>query len=134
MARYELGVVDAFSAKHYLIGGDFGPENDLHAHDYRVEVVLEGDDLDRHGFLVDIDRVKGAISGLVSRFDKQTLNDVPELSGLNPSCEHFARLFADGVCARLDGERSPQLSGLTVKIWEDAEAWASFRVDLNKME
>ena len=47
MTRYSLGVQQVFSAKHYLIGGDFGPESDLHSHDYRVEIIFEGNKLNK---------------------------------------------------------------------------------------
>ena len=43
-----------FIARHFLTGGDWGAENDLHAHHYQIELQLHGDQLDEHGFLVDI--------------------------------------------------------------------------------
>ena len=51
---YTLAVRRDFIARHFLIGGDWGPENNEHAHHYRVEVQLEGSSLDKHGYLVDI--------------------------------------------------------------------------------
>ncbi len=46
---YTLAVQRNFIASHYLVGGDWGPENQLHSHHYRVEVILEASELDRHG-------------------------------------------------------------------------------------
>ena len=127
MAKYALGVNRDFSAQHYLVGGDFGPEGELHAHDYRVEVVLEGDELDEHGFLVDIERVNEELGRLVDRYRGATLNERPELAGINPGVEAFARVFAESL---REGLASETLSALSVKIWENERAWAQCRLDL----
>src|SRR5436853_29765 len=50
---YSVSVKRGFTAEHFLIGGDWGAENQPHSHDYQVEVQLEGATLDRHGYLVD---------------------------------------------------------------------------------
>jgi len=131
MATYALGVNTEFTAKHFLVGGDFGPEGELHAHDYRVEVVLEGDELDEHGFLVDIVRVKAELARLVDRYRDTILNELPELDGKNPGCEEFSRVFAESLRDGLDTEK---LSNLTVKIWENPEAWAQCRLELSTPE
>ena len=127
MAKYALGVRTEFSASHYLMGGDFGAEAEPHAHDYRLEVVLEGERLDEKGFLVDIVRVKSELGRIVERYRGQMLNDFPELEGVNPGLEAFSRIVAEslGMALDLDG-----LSSLSVKIWESENAWAAYRLEL----
>ena len=127
MATYALGVNCDFVARHYLVGGDFGPEGELHAHDYRLELVIEGDRLDEHGFLVDIVRVKEELGRIVERYRERTLNELPEFEGVNPGCEEFSRVFAESLRERLASET---LSRLTVKIWESREAWAQCRLEI----
>ncbi|MEZ4656751.1 MAG: 6-carboxytetrahydropterin synthase [Caldilineaceae bacterium] len=39
---YTLAVQRDFVAQHFLIGGDWGPENQWHSHHYRLEVQLQG--------------------------------------------------------------------------------------------
>jgi 6-pyruvoyltetrahydropterin/6-carboxytetrahydropterin synthase len=51
---YTTAVKRDFVAQHYLIGGDWGAENEKHSHHYQVEVQLMGEALDQHGYLVDI--------------------------------------------------------------------------------
>ena len=51
---YTVGLLRAFVAEHRLVGGDWGKENERHSHPYRLEVVFEGDTLDKHGYLIDI--------------------------------------------------------------------------------
>ncbi len=131
MAKYALGVNTEFTAKHYLVGGDFGPEGELHPHDYRVEIVVEGDELDEHGFLVDIVRVKAELARLVGRYRDATLNELPELANTNPGCEEFSRVFAESF---RDGLDTARLAALTVKIWENPDAWAQCCLDLSANE
>ena len=134
MAKYALGVNTELTAKHYLVGGAFGPEGELHAHDYRVEVILEGDELDEHGFLVDIVRVKAELVRLVDHYGDAILNDLPELEGKNPGCEEFSRVFAESLRDGLDTGSLSRLSTLSVKIWENTEAWAQCCLELSTPE
>jgi 6-pyruvoyltetrahydropterin/6-carboxytetrahydropterin synthase len=121
---YTVAVQRTFIAQHYLIGGDWGAENTLHSHPYQVEVQLEGDELDQHGFLVDIVAIENALDALISRYRDRALNDQPEFAGLNPSLEHFARILCQALAAHI---RASNVRAITVKLWENEAAWAAFR-------
>lgn len=121
---YKVSVKRSFVAEHFLVGGDWGPENNAHSHDYQVEVQLKGATLDRHGYLVDIVDIKNHLETLLAYFQDETLNELPEFEGLNPSLEHFARIFCEVLSSRIE---SPNLSAITVKLWEDESAWAAYR-------
>ncbi len=123
MHRYTLAVKRDFLARHFLVGGDWGAENELHSHHYRVEVQLEGKILDKHGYLVDIVALEAHLAELVAYYRDQTLNDLPEFAGLNPSIEHFARILGQEILSR----RPEPLSAVTVQIWENDIAWAAYR-------
>jgi 6-pyruvoyltetrahydropterin/6-carboxytetrahydropterin synthase len=123
MHTYTLAVKRDFVARHYLVGGDWGAENELHSHHYRVEVELEGKTLDQHGYLVDIVAVEAHLEELVAYYRDQSLNDLPEFAGLNPSIEHFARILCQEIVSRV---KEP-LSAVMVKIWENDIAWAAYR-------
>lgn len=124
---YIVAVKREFEAQHFLIGGDWGPENDLHSHNYQVEVQLEGARLDQHGYLVDIVNIEHSLEKMVAYYRSKTLNDLPEFAGLNPSIENFARI----ICRKLVDEiKAPNLSTITVLIWENEIAWASFRQEV----
>ena len=120
---YALGVQRDFVAQHYLIGGDWGAENEKHSHHYRLEVRLEAAELDQHGYLVDIVDVERQLDALVATYRDATLNDLPDFAGLNPSIEHFCRIVCQSLAARIQAKN---LSALTVTIWENQIAWASF--------
>jgi 6-pyruvoyltetrahydropterin/6-carboxytetrahydropterin synthase len=124
---YIVAVKRDFVAQHFLVGGDWGPENEKHSHHYQVEVQLRGDRLDRHGYLVDIVDIEAHLEALVEYYRDRTLNELPEFAGLNPSIEHFARIFCESLADRIT---APTLKGIGVKIWEAEIAWASYHRDL----
>jgi 6-pyruvoyltetrahydropterin/6-carboxytetrahydropterin synthase len=121
---YTISVRRDFIAQHYLIGGDWGVENEKHSHHYRLEIQLEGDELDQHGYLVDILDVEANLNALADRYRDQTLNDLPEFEGLNPSIEHFSRILCQSLVAQL---HAPNIQGVTVNLWENDIAWASYK-------
>lgn len=123
---YTVSVRRDFIARHMLIGGDWGPENESHAHHYVVEVRLYGKKLDRHGYLVDICEIETWLNKLVDYYRDTSLNDLPEFEGLNPSIEHFARILCQALRQTINGG---VLTALSIKIWENDEAWAEYRED-----
>ncbi len=122
---YAVAVKRDFVAQHFLIGGDWGVENELHSHHYQVEVQLAGVELNQHGYLVDIVDIEANLETLVTRYRDKALNDLPEFAGLNPSIEHFARIFCQMLA---EGIQAPNLSAITVQMWENEIAWARFRL------
>ena len=124
---YTTAVRRDFIACHKLVGGDWGAENEPHAHHYYVEARCHGEKLDRHGYLIDICDLENQIDRLVDYFRDADLNRLPEFEGINPSIEHFARI----LCRELgNGIDTTALSALSVKIWENDIAWAAYTKDL----
>lgn len=123
---YTLAVRRNFIARHFLIGGDWGPENFPNSHHYVLELQLRASELDQHGYLVDIVEVEKQLGELIGHFAEKMLNELPEFKGLNPSLEHFARILADALNKRIN---AANLRGLRVILWENENAWASYEVD-----
>jgi len=122
---FQVGVLLDFIAQHYLFGGDFGPEGSLHSHHYRVELTVSGRELDGHGFLVDIVRLREELARVVDGYRDRTLNELADFAGLNPGVEVVARAMAVSLAGALGGEN---MGALTIKLWENDTAWASYRV------
>ena len=122
---YTLAVCRDFIARHFLIGGDWGPENFPNSHHYILELQLEGKELDQHGFLVDIMDVEKHLDEIINYYKEQMLNDKPEFKNLNPSLEHFARILATSLSERI---KAKNITALRVKLWENRNAWAAFIV------
>ncbi len=123
---YTLAVRREFIARHFLIGGDWGPENFPNSHHYTLELQLEGRDLDQHGYLVDIVDVEKHLDEIVSYYKEQMLNDKLEFTGLNPSIEHFSRILASSLNERI---QAANITALKVVLWEHANAWAAYRIE-----
>ena len=119
---YRLAVTRDFIAQHYLIGGDWGAENSRHSHAYRLQLVLQGTTLDRHGYLADIVEVERAIAETLAQFRDRTLNELEPFADLNPSLERFAKVLHDALRAKLGSERY----SLMVKLWENERDWAAY--------
>jgi 6-pyruvoyltetrahydropterin/6-carboxytetrahydropterin synthase len=119
---YSVTVKRDLIAQHYLVGGDFGRENELNSHRFEIEARYEGPSLDGHGFLVDIDLVAGMLDGLVERYRDRTLNELPEFAGLNPTVEHFARILSERLAIAADN-----VDALEVTVSEDGSAAAGYR-------
>ncbi|WP_136686539.1 6-pyruvoyl trahydropterin synthase family protein [Halorhabdus amylolytica] len=119
---YELTVTREFVAQHYLTVPDPGPEGVPHSHHFTVEVRFAGPELGEYGYLVDIDDVEAILDDLEDRYRDALLNDLAEFEGLNPSVEHFARLFGDRVA---DALANPNPEHLRIRMWEDDVSWAS---------
>ena len=124
---YAVAVKRDLIAQHFLVGGDWGAENFKHSHHYQIEVQLEGAMLDPHGYLVDIVDIETNLDALVAHYRDKTLNELAEFAGLNPSIEHFSRILCEALAQRI---QAANLSAVTVKLWENDIAWASFRKEL----
>lgn len=123
---YTLGVRRDFIARHFLIGGDWGPENSPNSHHYILELQLEGRELDRHGYLVDIVDVEKHLDDVVGYYKEQMLNDKPEFAGLNPSLEQFARILCIAFNEKI---KAINLSTVKVVLWEHDSAWAAYALE-----
>ena len=123
---YTLGVRRDFIARHFLIGGDWGPENFPNSHHYVLELQLEGYELNQHGYLVDIVDVNECLDEIIGVYKEQMLNDCPAFAGLNPSIEHFARILATSISEKIKAEN---ISAVKVVLWENDSAWAAYSVE-----
>lgn len=119
---FRLSVSRDFVAQHFLTVPDPGPEGEVHSHHFEVAVRFVGPELNEYGYLVDIDAVDAALDHLESRYRDVLLNDLPEFEGANPSVERFARVFGDRFVEHAPTDHPTRL---TVKMWEDEDAWAS---------
>ena len=120
---YTLCLQKDFVARHYLIGGDWGAENQPHAHRYSLELRLSAPKLDRHQYLVDLVEVETCLDEVIAGYRNRMLNDLESFAGRNPSLELFARILWDDLVNRLDEHG---LTDLRVRLWENDSAWAQW--------
>lgn len=124
---YEISVDYTFAAGHALRNYKGKCEN-VHGHNYKVRVTIEGAELDSTGLLVDFIDVRDAIRRLVDRLDHQFLNDLAPFDQLNPSAENIARYFSDTLAPQIKGDvRRVQ----AVTVWETDTSSATYRPQLS---
>lgn len=119
---YTLTVSRTFVAQHYLTVPDPGPEGQIHSHHFTVDATVEGQSLDEHGYVLNIETVESAMDETVASFRDELLNDLSAFEGMNPSCEHLARTFGDELLNRIDVSN---VTGLTIAVTEDDIATVS---------
>ena len=89
---FEVAYETTFCATHVLTRGGT-PIEPQHGHDWRVEAVAAGSDLDELGVVVDFELLKKAVAAVAARFHYGDLTSHPDFAGQSPSAEAVARYF-----------------------------------------
>ncbi len=120
---YELKVTTRFAAAHRLTMVGEKCEN-LHGHNWKVEVFVKGGELDEGGVLVDFGIVKRHVRDLMETLDHKYLNDLDAFgNGTPPSSENIARYIAEQLRERID---TPAVTVSRVTAWESDDAAATY--------
>lgn len=120
---YRIGVWDHFSSAHYLRNYK-GKCEHLHGHNWKVEVVLEGDTLDKSGMMLDFGILKKHLKEIMDALDHKCLNDdLPYFKTLSPSSEHIARYIFNSLKKRLKSEK---VTVYEVKVFESENSYAIY--------
>jgi len=122
---FEVSVDQVFAAGHALRNYKGKCEN-IHGHNWRVRVVIEGERLDGTGLLVDFIDVKDLMGSVIARLDHQFLNEVAPFDVTNPSAENIAEYFYKEMRTGLAGTPVP-VKIREVKIWETDIQSATYR-------
>ena len=116
-----------FSAAHALRDYE-GPCARVHGHNYRVEVEVQGPELDGRELLVDFYDVDRCLAPLLAKVDHQLLNEIPPFTEVNPTAEAIAAWFYREL-ARTLGPLAPGARLAAVHLWETPDSCASYRGD-----
>jgi 6-pyruvoyltetrahydropterin/6-carboxytetrahydropterin synthase len=121
---FEVTIEESFAAGHALRNYRGKCEN-VHGHNYRCQVSLQGDQLDETGLLVDFVELKRVVHSVLDVLDHQWLNDLPPFDKLNPSAENISKYIYDEVKSGL--KHVPTARIASVKLWETDTASATYR-------
>ncbi len=93
-----------FSSAHQLRGYKGKCEN-LHGHNYRVEIYARGGELDNIGLLVDFVELKAAADEVVQYLDHRNINELDPFVELQPSAENLAKYILERVASKVGDDR-----------------------------
>lgn len=120
---YELKIVTHFAAAHQLRMVAEKCEN-LHGHNWKVEVFVRGESLDQAGILMDFGELKNQVGGVVDRLDHKFLNENGIFGdGFPPSSENIARYIAETLQNEI---QTPGIRISRVSAWESDTACATY--------
>jgi 6-pyruvoyltetrahydropterin/6-carboxytetrahydropterin synthase len=121
---FEVTIEQTFAAGHALRNYHGKCEN-VHGHNYRCQLTLEGSQLDETGLLMDFVLLKKALQSVIDRLDHQWLNDFPPFDELNPSAENIAKYIYDEVQKGIRTGADVRLG--SVRLWETDTSSATYR-------
>lgn len=119
---YQISILTHFSAAHSL--RNYGGEcENLHGHNWKVEVTVSTEKLDEAGMTIDFTLLKQKTNSIIKHLDHHHLNEIPHFVKINPSSENIA--------AYLFNLLKEELNDTTVKltevsVWESDTSKASY--------
>ena len=122
---YEVTIIKSFSAAHLLaqIGGKC---EELHGHNFKVEVTVAAPSLNKSGLLIDFRVVKKWLNEIMDQLDHKHLNEQPYFAGINPSAENIAKYIYREIRLKAD---QAEVKVARVKVWESENAAVSYAGD-----
>ena len=119
---YEVKIITGFAAAHNLRNFKGKCEN-LHGHNWKIEVVLRGQRLDDCDLLIDFAEVKAETNRILDELDHNYLNDIPFFQENNPSSENIARYIFEKLTSKFENKG---ISVYSVSAWESENACATY--------
>ena len=124
---YELKVKSSFSAAHALRGYGVPCEN-LHGHNYKVEVIIKASALNSLGIAIDFKLIKSYLEDIFHEVDHKYLNELSMFREENPSAEALARWIYNRLKAKVEKENK-SLSLEKVTVYETDNFSAAYSED-----
>jgi 6-pyruvoyltetrahydropterin/6-carboxytetrahydropterin synthase len=122
---FEVKVFGGFNAAHNLREYKGKCEN-LHGHNWKVEVSLEAEDLNKLGMVEDFTVIKKKLKLVLKKLDHSHLNEIAYFKKINPTSENIARFIYDGLAKSFKGKR---MKVKAVSVWETDTSCATYRKD-----
>ena len=119
---FELKIITHFAAAHQL--RDFnGPCENLHGHNWKIEVYVASDVLNETGLVIDFAVIKEKTRAIIEELDHKFLNDLSPFKDCNPSSENIAKYIAERLSSGLN---NTLLQVTRVAAWESEAACATY--------
>ncbi|MEI6212842.1 MAG: 6-carboxytetrahydropterin synthase QueD [Desulfuromonadales bacterium] len=119
---YMLTIKTSFAAAHNLVNYQGDCEN-LHGHNWKVEVTVTAKTLDKSGLGIDFKVLKREAGIVINELDHKYLNDNPAFKELSPSSENISRYLYEKISERLNNDN---IKVDSVTVWESDNASARY--------
>lgn len=119
---YKLKIISDFDAAHQLRGYKGKCEN-IHGHNWKVEVEVVSESLNEIGIAMDFKELKNLTESIISKLDHTFINQIPPFNEINPSSENIARWIYMALKEKLENS-SIRIHAVTV--WESEHASATY--------
>lgn len=120
---YKLMIESSFSSAHQLRGYKGKCEN-LHGHNWRVQVYITSNTLNDIDLVIDFHEIKDMTNDIISKLDHKLLNTVFPFTVKNPSSENIARWIFESLIQKMTKYSDIKVSAVTV--WESPTASATY--------
>jgi len=118
---FEVSGMTRFRALHSMPSQP-PPENEQHAHEYRVEVVAERERLDDRGMVCDLGILTACLARVADRARDKDLSDVCAADVV--TVEVFAAWIHDQLAEPVGSDGAEFLA---VRVWESEDAFGGLR-------
>jgi 6-pyruvoyltetrahydropterin/6-carboxytetrahydropterin synthase len=122
---YRLTIQTSFAAAHNLLQYQGDCEN-LHGHNWKVDVTVAARELDKSGLGIDFKILKAETRRLLETLDHKYLNELPMFKSLSPSSENIARYLFEELGRTLN---NANVTVTIVNVWESDFACASYSLE-----
>ena len=119
---YMLTIRTSFAAAHNLVNYQGDCEN-LHGHNWKVEVAVTARELDKAGLGIDFKVLKREAGAVINELDHKYLNDNPVFRDISPSSEHISKYLYQRISERLNNDN---IKVDSITVWESDNASARY--------
>jgi len=122
---YTLALRKKFIARHHNSEAS-NEQRPTRSHLYTIELMLEAEDLDSEGYLLDLDELETELDAILALYRDKELNALPAFADARPTVEHFVQVLGDAMNESL---YAPQLTAISVRLWRDESVWAMYDIE-----
>ncbi len=115
---FSVKIDSCFSAAHNLRGYK-GNCEELHGHNWKIEVTVASNTLDKSGMVVDFRELRAKLSEVLETLDHKYLNNLTCFKEINPTSENVAKYIYDHMKSGFYNIKS-------ITVWESANSSATY--------
>ncbi len=119
---YRLTIKTGFAAAHNLINYQGDCEN-LHGHNWKVEVTVTARELDAAGLAIDFKLLKKETNAVLDELDHKYVNQHAFFRDISPSSENIACFLFHRMAERLN---NGNITIEKIAVWESDNACAEY--------